>query len=141
VQAETFQNRKFKLIDAKIFPKSVLIVDDDEFTQEILRQMFSGWGVQDIRQASNGEKAVLSLDAMLVPPDVLICDIFMPDMDGIEFIGELDKRQFKGGLVFVSGVNRDMLEVAEFLAAQKGLRVLATLVKPILSTALRNVFA
>jgi len=129
------------LFDVEIFPKSVLIVDDDEFSQEILRQMFSGWGVQDIRQSSNGEKAVLLLDAMPVHPDVLVCDIFMPNMDGIEFIGELDKRQFKGGLVFVTGVNRDMLEVAEFLAAQKGLRVLATLVKPILSTALRNVFA
>jgi len=126
------------LIDAEIFPKSALIVDDDEFSQEILRQMFLGWGVFDVRLASSGIKAVQALDAMPVPPDVLICDIFMPDMDGIEFIGELDKRQFKGGLVFVSGVNRDMLEVAEFLAAQKGLRVLATFVKPIQPVALRK---
>lgn len=120
------------------FPKSVLLIDDDEFSQEILRQMFSGWGVQDIRQAGNGKKAVLLLDAMPVHPDVLVCDIFMPDMDGIEFIGELVKRQFKGGLVFVSGVNRDMLEVAEFLASQKGLRVLAAFVKPIQPDALRQ---
>jgi YesN/AraC family two-component response regulator len=95
--------------------------------------------VGDIRQASNGKKAVLLLDTMPVHPDVLVCDIFMPDMDGIEFIGELVQRQFKGGLVFVSGVNRDMLEVAEFLAAQKGLRVLAAFVKPILPDALRKV--
>jgi CheY-like chemotaxis protein len=121
------------------FPKSVLLIDDDEFSQEIMRKTFSGWGVGDIRQASNGKKAVLLLDTMPVHPDVLVCDIFMPDMDGIEFISELVQRQFKGGLVFVSGVNRDMLEVAEFLAAQKGLRVLAAFVKPILPDALRKV--
>jgi CheY-like chemotaxis protein len=121
------------------FPKSVLLIDDDEFSQEILRQTFSGWGVADIRQASNGKKAVHLLDAMPEYPEVLVCDIFMPDMDGIEFIGELVKRQFKGGLVFVSGVNRDMLEMAEFLAAQNGLRVLAAYVKPIQRDALRKV--
>jgi len=121
------------------FPQSVLLIDDDEFSQEILRKTFSGWGVADIRLASNGKKAVLLLDAMPVPPDVLICDIFMPDMDGIEMIGELVKRQFKGGLVFVSGVNRDMLEVANDIATLKGLRVLATFVKPISADALREV--
>ena len=121
------------------FPQSVLLIDDDEFSQEILRKTFSGWGVADIRLASNGKKAVLLLDAMPVPPDVLICDIFMPDMDGIELIGELVKRQFKGGLVFVSGVNRDMLEVAKDIATLKGLRVLATFVKPISADALREV--
>jgi len=121
------------------FPQSVLLIDDDEFSQEILRKTFSGWGVADIRLAINGKKAVLLLDAMPVPPDVLICDIFMPDMDGIELIGELVKRQFKGGLVFVSGVNRDMLEVANDIATLKGLRVLATFVKPISADALREV--
>jgi len=62
------------------FPKSVLIVDDDKFTQEILRQAFSAWGVADIHLACNGLHAVRALDAMPQPPDVLICDIFMPDM-------------------------------------------------------------
>ncbi len=123
------------------FPQSVLLIDDDEFSQEILRKTFNGWGVTDIRQSSNGKEAVRLLDAMAVPPEVLICDIFMPDMDGIEFIAELVKRQFKGGLVFVSGVNRDMLEVAEFLASQKGIRVLATFVKPIQPDALRKVLS
>ena len=121
------------------FPQSVLLIDDDEFSQEIMRKVFSGWGVANIRQASNGKAAVRLLDAMPVLPDVLICDVFMPDMDGIEFIDELVKRQFKGGLVFVSGVNRDMLEVANDIATVKGLRVLAIFVKPIQPDALREV--
>jgi CheY-like chemotaxis protein len=127
------------MTDATNFPQSVMLIDDDAFSQEIMRKTFSGWGATDIRQASNGKKAVFLLDAMQAHPDVVICDIFMPDMDGIELIGELVKRQFKGGLVFVSGVNLDMLEVAQFLAVQKGLRVLAVFVKPILPDALRKV--
>ena len=120
-------------------PKSILIVDDDEFSQEILRKIFSGWGVEDIRLASNGMKAVRVLDTMPQHPEVLICDIFMPDMDGIEFIGELAKRNFQGGLIFVSGVNRDMLDVAQTIAIHKGLHVLAQFVKPIGADALREV--
>jgi len=126
------------MMGAEIFPKSVLIVDDDEFNQEILRLMFAGWGVLEVHLAGNGIKALKTLDTMLTPPDVLISDVYMPEMDGFEFIRELDKRQFKGGLVFVSGVNRDMLELAGVFAAQKGLRVLATFLKPIESVALRK---
>jgi len=127
------------MTDAANFPKSVLIVDDDEFSQEILRQMFMGWGVLDVHLAGNGLKAVQDLDAMPLHPDVLVCDIFMPDMDGIEFIGELVKRNFKGGIIFVSGVNGDMLNVAQTIAEHKGLRVLAEFLKPIQPDALRNV--
>ena len=121
------------------FPKSVLIVDDDKFTQEILRQAFSAWGVADIHLACNGLHAVRAVDAMPQPPDVLICDIFMPDMDGIELIAELAKRQYPGGLVLVSGVNLEILEVAQTIAKHRGLHVLAMFVKPIDLDLLRRV--
>jgi CheY-like chemotaxis protein len=126
-----FLKKEIKMIHSENFPKCVLIVDDDEHSQEILRKAFSGWGVTDILLAGNGLKAVHVLDSMLPHPDVLVCDIFMPDMDGIEFIDELVKRNFKGGVIFVTGVNREMLDVAQTIASHRGLRVLAEFVKPI----------
>ena len=110
--------------------QTVLVVDDDEFSREILRKKLVFWGVTKIHMAHDGRDAIAILNDLPHPPDFLICDIFMPDMDGIEFIGALAKREFKGSLILITGVNRDMLEVAQDIATLKGLRVLGAFTKP-----------
>ena len=111
--------------------QTVLVVDDDEFSREVLRKKLSFWGVKDIHMAHDGRNAIAVLDGMARAPDFLICDIFMPDMDGIEFIGALAKREFKGAMILITGVSQDMLEVAHNIATLKGLRVLGTFTKPL----------
>jgi CheY-like chemotaxis protein len=71
--------------------KLVLIVDDDSFSQELFSEMLRTLGITDIHTASNGRSGLRTLAALARAPDSLICDIFMPDMDGIEFLGELTK--------------------------------------------------
>lgn len=110
---------------------SVLVVDDDEYSRAIFQKKLGLLGLTAIQEAVGGQDAVLTLDQMPRPPDFLICDIFMPDMDGIEFVGELAKRNFKGGLVLVTGVNQDMLDVATEIATLKGLRVVGAFTKPV----------
>jgi CheY-like chemotaxis protein len=70
---------------------SVLVVDDDEFSQEVFRMTLWGLGVTDIHLACNGLDGLRTLKGMQRSPDFLICDIFMPDMDGIEFLDQLDQ--------------------------------------------------
>ena len=111
--------------------QTVLVVDDDEFSREILRKKLVFWGVTKIHMAHDGRDAIAVLNDLPHPPDFLICDIFMPDMDGIEFVSELANRNYKGGLILVTGVNRDMLEVAADIAVLKKLRVLGTFNKPV----------
>ncbi len=110
---------------------SVLVVDDDEFSQEVLRKRLVQFGVTDIHSAHDGRAGVFALDQMDRAPDVIFCDIFMPDMDGIEFVEELVARNFRGGLVLVTGVNRDMLTVAQDIATLNGLKVLGAFTKPL----------
>ena len=111
--------------------KTVLIVDDDEFSRAIFCKKLGLLGLTDIHEAMNGRNGVFAMDQMPHPPEYLICDIFMPDMDGIEFVAELAKRHYKGGLILVTGVNKDMLEVAAHIATLSGLRVLGTFTKPV----------
>ena len=111
--------------------KSVLIIDDDEFSRAILRKKLTLLGMTDIHEAINGRTAAVAMDRSPRPPDYLICDIFMPDMDGIEFVSELAKRNYQGGIILVTGVNRDMLDVAADIAMLKGLRVMGTFTKPV----------
>jgi CheY-like chemotaxis protein len=115
---------------------SVLIVDDDEFSRAIFCKNLRILGMTDIQEAMNGRAGV---DQMPKPPDFMICDIFMPDMDGIEFVGELAKRNYQGGLILVTGVNQVMLDVAADIALLKGLQVLGTFTKQVQQEALRKV--
>lgn len=110
---------------------SVLVVDDDEFSRAIFRANVASLGLSNIQEASDGRAGVQAMNHMPQPPDFLICDIFMPDMDGIEFVNELTRRGYAGGLILVTGVNMDMLEVAAQIATVNGLRVVGSFIKPV----------
>lgn len=116
--------------------RSALVVDDDEFSLEILRKNLAQMGIEEIELAKNGREGVAVLNRMARAPDFLICDIFMPDMDGIEFIAELARRNYQGGLILVTGVNLDMLDVARDIAESNGLKVLGCFTKPLLKALL-----
>jgi DNA-binding NarL/FixJ family response regulator len=61
----------------------ILIVDDQPRARRSLRALLSTVPqVQDIREAANGQEAVQI--AVESPPDVVLMDVVMPMMDGLE---------------------------------------------------------
>ncbi len=68
--------------------RSVLIVDDDENTREMLREMLSSQF--EVRVVSSGEEAITSVERHR--PDVVLMDLAMPRMNGAEAI-----RRIKAG--------------------------------------------
>lgn len=115
----------------KIDALSVLIVDDDEFAQDVLREMLATLGITHIYTAPNGKQALALLGGLLQAPDVLLCDVYMPDMDGIELMNALAAQNYAGGVVLLSGEDADMLQLAQDIAQAQGLRLLAALTKPV----------
>ena len=115
---------------------SVLIVDDDEFSRDILSEMLGAQGVTDIHSADNGRTALRALAGMAQVPDVLICDVFMPDMDGIEFMSALASQGYTGGVVLVSGIDIEMLAMARDIAQASGIKILGCYTKPLSIAAL-----
>ena len=63
---------------------NILIVDDEQSYRQLLSLVFEGDG-HIIRTASNGREAVGMLRSE--PADLIISDVRMPDMDGIEMLG------------------------------------------------------
>jgi CheY-like chemotaxis protein len=110
---------------------SVLVVDDDEFAHEVLREMLGLLGVSTMHSAEDGRKALKVLEGLEPPPDFLICDVFMPDMDGIEFLEQLAGLGYAGGIVILSGVDAQMLSLSRELAATNGLNILGAFIKPV----------
>lgn len=110
---------------------TALLVDDDEITRMLLSDMLESLGVGQVTPASNGKEALRILKKAASPPDFIVLDVFMPDMDGIEFLGQLRPFNFKGAIVLVSGAISDSLVIARTMATGMGLDLRATLLKPV----------
>ncbi len=72
--------------------KPVLIVDDDEVVLRVLGVILKKNGFLDIREAINGQKALIML--MNCNPVLVITDIDMPVMDGFQLTRQI-RRQLK----------------------------------------------
>lgn len=60
----------------------VLIVDDEQFFRQVLRDMLQKDGFRVVAEASSGEEA-LALFRQFAP-DLVLMDVYMPGMNGIE---------------------------------------------------------
>lgn len=115
---------------------SVLAIDDDEIAVDIVGDMLDQFGIQDVHTAKDGRSGLRVMAKMPTQPKFIIVDVFMPDMDGIEFLGELTKRQFMGGVILISALDPKMLQLARQIAVESGLKLLAVLSKPFKKEAL-----
>jgi DNA-binding response OmpR family regulator len=61
--------------------KSILVVEDDETTRTLIVRALSA--IYEVHDAIDGHAASELLEK-LSPPDVIICDLMMPNMDGVE---------------------------------------------------------
>ncbi|MBT6169626.1 MAG: response regulator transcription factor [Flavobacteriaceae bacterium] len=95
-----------------ILPK-ILVVDDDPDIIEILRYNLSLAGYE-VKSAANGKEAIKK--AKLFIPQIILLDIMMPEMDGIEAcsqikgISSLDNTM----IIFLSARSEDFTQIAAF---------------------------
>jgi DNA-binding response OmpR family regulator len=77
----------------------VLVVDDDTDTREALTEALTGAGFL-VEQARGGHEALLQIGAK-GPPDVILLDLFMPEMNGEELLEKL--RGCKSRVIVLTG--------------------------------------
>jgi CheY-like chemotaxis protein len=93
-------------------------MDDDELIIKMLRMALENRGY-DVIAATNGREGVRLYGT--TPVDLVISDILMPEMDGIEALKALRQRNPELKLIAVSGggkrLKMDLLKVARILGA------------------------
>ena len=117
---------------------SVLVVDDDPVVLMQMKQMLSVIGVGAVFTARNGVEAIMVMNRRTEQFGVVVCDLNMPEMDGVEMIRRFSQSGFRGGLILMSGADRQILNTVSKLAALQGLTVLGQIQKPATPKAMRE---
>lgn len=78
---------------------SVLVVDDESFIRQILSRIVGREGYQ-VHQATDGKDALISLRD--TPCQIVISDIKMPNMDGIELLSEIRARHEHVSVILIT---------------------------------------
>ena len=103
-------------------PKRVLIAEDEALIRLDLREMLQEEGYEVVGEAADGEQAV-TLAADLIP-DLVICDVKMPKMDGITAAAQIASKRIAPVVILTAFSQRDLIERARDAGA------MAYLVKP-----------
>jgi CheY-like chemotaxis protein len=112
----------------------ILLLDDDAFMLDLLADMIHGLGYPHVHADTDARHALKALPVFR--PDLLICDLSMPDMDGIEFLRSVAEGGFDGSVILLSGMDSGILRAAEILAMAQGLTILGARSKPLPHAAL-----
>jgi len=91
--------------------KRILVVDDHEDNVEVLRARLEARGYE-VEGANNGQEALDTVDKWL--PDLVLLDVMMPDMDGLEVVKRLKANK---NLPFIPVIMQTALDSTERMVA------------------------
>ncbi len=103
------------------------IVDDDVDIANLFREVAENLGFH-VNVYLDGREFLSNLQ---VPADIIMLDLMMPGMDGVEVIRKLAEKRIESPLILVSGYDKGVLHSAHELAQESRLNVVASLTKPI----------
>lgn len=117
-------------------PPTVLVVDDEPFMLGLLRRALGQLGVSSVITHNSAQAALRELEATQALPDLVMLDLNMPGMDGVEFIRRLADQHYTGALILVSGEDQQVLDSIDKLVRAHGINSLGNLAKPFNAEAL-----
>ena len=108
----------------------ILVVEDHEFQRKTLVRMLQSLGAGHVEEAVDGQDALARFRDPARKYDVIICDLDMPKMDGMEFIRHLGESSAGASLILTSALERSLISSVETMTRAYGMNLLGAIEKP-----------
>jgi DNA-binding NtrC family response regulator len=113
----------------------ILLIDDSDNERVLIRKMLETGG-HEVREASGGDEGVALFTQ--ARPDLVICDLMMPQKDGFDTVADMRKLAPKSKIIAMSGV---WFGKADHAAIAKSHGLVAVIEKPFDRTQLLGLVA
>ncbi|HEY3286069.1 MAG TPA: EAL domain-containing response regulator [Gemmatimonadaceae bacterium] len=115
----------------------IFVIDDEPFALRLVSRQLQTLGFSEVTTHEHAMAAVRALEADVHAAELILLDLQMPEMDGIEFVRHLARLKYSGGLILVSGEDDRILQTASTLAKAHALDVRGAMNKPVAPDRLR----
>ncbi len=97
--------------------KNILICDDAAFMRMMIKDILTKNGYNVAGEAENGQKAVEKYKEL--SPDLVLMDITMPEMDGIQALKEIKKLDSNALIIMCSAMGQQAMVIESIQAGAK----------------------
>ena len=119
---------------------TMMVVEDHDFQRRTAMMLLRNLGVGHVSEAADGAAALKLLEGSS-PPDVILCDLDMPGMDGVEFIRHVAQRELAGAVIIASALEAKVVRAVRSVSEGYGLQVLGAIEKPLTARVLGELLA
>lgn len=117
----------------------VMVVEDHDFQRRTVARMLRSMGAREVLEAGDGDQAMALIQGVAI--DLMVCDLNMPNMDGMELIRHLGGMDSTVSFVISSAQELSILSSVETMAKEYGVRVLGAIEKPVTLDRLEEMMA
>lgn len=115
-----------------------LVAEDHEFQRKTLVRMLSGLGAKYVSAAPNGRAALEIVTGRARPIDIIISDLEMPGMDGMEFMRHIGEAGIPVSVILSSALDPALVASVETMTKAFGITLLGAIEKPATPDKLRE---
>jgi CheY-like chemotaxis protein len=109
---------------------SFLVLDHEDPERQLVVQMLRQLGANVIYEAADGRAALERLEDPASHVDIIISDVDMPSMDGMELMRHMGSGKCMTSFIVASAVDRGLLASIEAMAAAYGVNFLGVVENP-----------
>lgn len=119
-----------------------LVIEDDDFQREVIVGILIRLGAIHVTEARTGTEALNILNELDSNPiDIILCDLNMPEMDGMEFLRHIGNSHSSIATIIMSALDGALIESVRKMARAYGTNLLGAIEKPITPAHLETLFS
>ncbi|HWA38142.1 MAG TPA: EAL domain-containing response regulator [Burkholderiales bacterium] len=119
----------------------VLVAEDHDFQRRTLVRMLAGMGAKKVSEAVDGKAALDVFAGGGTPVDIIISDLEMPGMDGMEFMRHVGEANRAVSVILSSALDPALVSSVEAMTRAYGITLLGAIEKPVTQEKLSHLIA